>query len=94
MQIINITVGALAAGFATVISFWLGSSQGSRAKDAATIQLQAEQQVSQNNVSAEILKNSIQQQAKQAEALQSTAKTAIAGTSSSKPSRPTPSNPR
>lgn len=34
-QIINITVGALAAAFATVVSFWLGSSQGSRSKDAA-----------------------------------------------------------
>jgi lysozyme family protein/peptidoglycan hydrolase-like protein with peptidoglycan-binding domain len=34
-QIINISVGALAAGFATVISFWLGSSQGSRQKDVA-----------------------------------------------------------
>lgn len=32
-QIINILVGALAAGFATVLSFWLGSSQGSRVKD-------------------------------------------------------------
>ena len=32
-QIVNISVGALTAGFATVISFWLGSSQGSRDKD-------------------------------------------------------------
>jgi putative chitinase len=78
-QIINITVGALAAGFATVISFWLGSSQGSRAKDAAAIQLQAEQ-VGQTSASAELLKNTMQAQAKQAEALQSTVKTAIAAT--------------
>lgn len=42
VQIINITVGALAAAFATVVSFWLGSSQGSRIKDVASIQLQAE----------------------------------------------------
>ncbi|MDD7910878.1 glycoside hydrolase family 108 protein [Pseudovibrio exalbescens] len=34
-QLLNIAIGALTAGFATVISFWLGSSQGSRAKDAA-----------------------------------------------------------
>jgi hypothetical protein len=46
-QIINITVGALAAAFATVVSFWLGSSQGSRQKDDAAIQLQAEQVQSQ-----------------------------------------------
>ena len=32
-QIINITVGALAAAFATVVNFWLGSSQGSRSKE-------------------------------------------------------------
>lgn len=41
IQIINILVGTLAAGFATVLSFWLGSSQGSRVKDrqiaAATV---------------------------------------------------------
>ncbi|WP_299965215.1 glycosyl hydrolase 108 family protein [uncultured Roseobacter sp.] len=32
-QIINIVIGALTAAFATVISFWLGSSQGSKQKD-------------------------------------------------------------
>jgi hypothetical protein len=40
-QIINITVGALAAAFATVVNFWLGSSQGSRSKDSSALQLQA-----------------------------------------------------
>jgi hypothetical protein len=35
MQIINICVGAVAAGFATVLNFWLGSSLGSRRKDSA-----------------------------------------------------------
>jgi hypothetical protein len=40
-QIVNIIVGALAAAFATVVNFWLGSSQGSRAKDANALQLQA-----------------------------------------------------
>ncbi|MFK0731584.1 MAG: hypothetical protein ACIWVG_10550, partial [Gloeotrichia echinulata HAB0833] len=33
VQIINICIGALAAGFATVLNFWLGSSLGSRKKD-------------------------------------------------------------
>lgn len=33
VQIVNIAVGALTAGFATVVSFWLGSSDGSRQKD-------------------------------------------------------------
>ena len=33
-QIINVAIGALATAFATVVSFWLGSSQGSRTKDA------------------------------------------------------------
>lgn len=34
VQIVNTLVGALAAAFATVINFWLGSSLGSRKKDA------------------------------------------------------------
>jgi lysozyme family protein len=76
-QIINITVGALAAAFATVVSFWLGSSQGSRQKDVASIQLQAEQTESQVK-QAEVLRNTMQAQAKQTEALQATVKTAIA----------------
>jgi soluble lytic murein transglycosylase-like protein len=42
-QIINIAVGSLTAGFATVINFWLGSSQGSRKKDDAALQLQVSQ---------------------------------------------------
>lgn len=77
-QIINITVGALAAAFATVVSFWLGSSQGSRQKDVASIQLQAEQTESQVK-QAEVLRNTMQAQAKQAEAL-ATMKTTIAAT--------------
>jgi len=39
-NVINITVGALAAAFATVVNFWLGSSQGSRDKDATNRSLQ------------------------------------------------------
>jgi hypothetical protein len=35
VQIINICIGAIVAGFATVINFWLGSSLGSRDKDRA-----------------------------------------------------------
>ncbi len=42
-QIINISVGTLGAAFATVVNYWLGSSQGSRNKDAATLRLQATQ---------------------------------------------------
>jgi hypothetical protein len=42
MQIINIAIGALTAGFATVVSFWLGSSDGSRRKDMNAIQTQTE----------------------------------------------------
>jgi soluble lytic murein transglycosylase-like protein len=42
-QVVNITVGALTAGFATVINFWLGSSQGSRNKDVAAAQVQVVQ---------------------------------------------------
>jgi lysozyme family protein len=40
-QILNISVGTLATGFATVVNFWLGSSQGSRSKDNASLQMQA-----------------------------------------------------
>ena len=41
-QIINIAIGALTAGFATVVAFWLGSSQGSRNKDFASAETQAQ----------------------------------------------------
>lgn len=34
LQIVNILIGALAAAFATVMNFWLGSSLGSRQKDS------------------------------------------------------------
>lgn len=39
-NIVNIAVGALATAFATVVNFWLGSSQGSRNKDAAVARVQ------------------------------------------------------
>ena len=40
-QIVNILIGTLATGFATVVNFWLGSSQSSRAKDSAAVTAQA-----------------------------------------------------
>ena len=40
LQIVNIVIGALTAGFATVLNFWLGSSQGSKNKDLANFSLQ------------------------------------------------------
>lgn len=42
-DLINICIGALVAAFSTVISFWLGSSQGSREKDTAVQQMQVTQ---------------------------------------------------
>ncbi|PNG26721.1 transglycosylase SLT domain-containing protein [Methylocella silvestris] len=45
LQIINILIGALAAAFATVMNFWLGSSLGSRGKDRM-LELQGAQAIS------------------------------------------------
>ncbi len=39
--LLNIAVGALVAGFSAVINFWIGSSNGSRSKDALVEQLTA-----------------------------------------------------
>lgn len=39
-QTINIVIGALTAAFATVVSFWLGSSQGSKQKDIDTLTME------------------------------------------------------
>lgn len=50
-SIINIVVGALTAAFATVVNFWLGSSAGSRNKDAASINMQQSLQKSQSDQS-------------------------------------------
>lgn len=68
MQIVNIIIGALTAGFATVISFWLGSSQGSRNKDTASLQAQSIVATMQreNTQSTERL---VEQQSKQTSAL-------------------------
>ena len=43
LQLLNVMFGTFATGFATVISFWLGSSEGSRNKDAAAFALQTQQ---------------------------------------------------
>ena len=42
-SILNIIVGALVAAFSAVVNFWIGSSEGSRAKDATVQTLQAAQ---------------------------------------------------
>lgn len=42
LQIVNIAVGALTAAFATVVSFWLGSSEGSRNKDNIALRTQSQ----------------------------------------------------
>lgn len=43
LQVINVIIGTLATAFATVVNFWLGSSLGSRNKDNASFQAQAQQ---------------------------------------------------
>jgi hypothetical protein len=50
IQIINICVGALTAAFATVMSFWLGSSQSSKSKDELVAKLQTEQATQATNI--------------------------------------------
>lgn len=39
-QLLYVSIGTLGTAFATVVNFWLGSSQGSRDKDAAALQTQ------------------------------------------------------
>jgi lysozyme family protein len=53
-DLVNICIGALVAGFSTVISYWLGSSQGSREKDSTVQQLQANQ-VAQSSQQIELV---------------------------------------
>jgi hypothetical protein len=50
LQIINICVGTLTAAFATVMSFWLGSSQSSRSKDELVAQIQTRQSAQASEV--------------------------------------------
>jgi hypothetical protein len=40
LPLVNIALGVLGTGFATVVNFWLGSSSGSRDKDAAAAGMQ------------------------------------------------------
>ena len=72
-QIINIAVGALTAGFATVINFWLGSSKGSRDKDEAAIRIQASKDVS----AAQLQSSQANQTLHVIESLKSIATTAV-----------------
>ncbi len=63
IQIINICVGALAAAFATVMSFWLGSSQSSRNKDAIVANMQertAETQERQTQANFEMTRKAVE----------------------------------
>ena len=86
-QIINITVGALAAAFATVVSFWLGivaglAAEGCGGHSAAS---RGRAQVKQTDA----LQNTmLQAQAKHAEVLRSTVKTAMAATPASGAKKP------
>lgn len=43
ISIVNLTIGVVGTAFATVVNFWLGSSSGSRDKDAMALQLQTSQ---------------------------------------------------
>ena len=67
-QVINIAIGALTAGFATVISFWLGSSQGSRLKDNTALAAQSAVADLQRN-SAEATQKLVENQFQQTESL-------------------------
>ncbi|HYZ33080.1 MAG TPA: glycosyl hydrolase 108 family protein [Crenalkalicoccus sp.] len=74
-ELVNIVLGALVAAFTAVINFWIGSSQGSRDKDATVRALQAAQ--------AEHANRALANQAQQASAALSsqteTTQAAIAG---------------
>lgn len=79
-QVVYIVIGALTAALATVVNFWLGSSQSSQRKDAAS-ERQAihnteflEKSAKQN---AEVLEKSAKQAEAQTKAFQSTIATVI-----------------
>ena len=67
-QVVNIAVGALTAGFATVVSFWLGSSDGSRRKDISAREAQS-QAVRLQGAAARATEALVSEQARQAAAL-------------------------
>jgi peptidoglycan hydrolase-like protein with peptidoglycan-binding domain len=60
-QIINIVIGALVAAFATVVNFWLGSSQGSRTKEERQAQQTTEMLENNAKQNAEVLEKSSKQ---------------------------------
>lgn len=74
-DMVNIVLGALVAAFTAVINFWIGSSQGSRDKDAAVRALQRTQ-VEQANTA---LSNQAQQASAALNSQTQTAQAAIAG---------------
>ncbi len=67
IQIINICVGALSAAFATVMSFWLGSSQSSRNKDVVVASMQERNAESQERQARDTVKIIEQAQATRAQ---------------------------
>lgn len=67
-QVVNIAVGALTAGFATVVSFWLGSSDGSRRKDLSAVQSQTAVAQMQRE-SAQVTRDIVSEQSRQTAAL-------------------------
>ena len=52
-QIVNIAIGALTVAFSTVVTFWLGSSEGSRRKDQFAVAAQVDQNARERERSAE-----------------------------------------
>jgi lysozyme family protein len=49
-DIINVAIGVLGTGFATVVNFWLGSSSSSRNKDAQVVAMQADHAVQTTDI--------------------------------------------
>jgi hypothetical protein len=61
LQIVNIVIGALVAAFATVVNFWLGSSQGSRLKEERQAQQTSEVLDKSAKQNTEVLEKSSKQ---------------------------------
>lgn len=89
-DILNIIIGSLVAAFTAVTNFWIGSSQGSREKDATVRSLQAAQ--------AQQAQTAIQGQAQQAQAaiqgIKQVATTAASNPVGAAGSRPAATRPR
>jgi peptidoglycan hydrolase-like protein with peptidoglycan-binding domain len=54
IQLLNVVIGALVASFTAVVNYWLGSSQGSRDKDATVRSLQAAQATTNSQALREV----------------------------------------